>query len=148
MPNSHNSSSASASFRSEWKPSSVACGALIALGLLAAFSILASDLPRTYAWPAALIAPAWGSWLARRERIRPPIRLAWRADGALFVDGERVERPRLQWRGPLAFLDWRENGKARRLVWWPDTLPAAARRELRLAAMAAEAAQQRARMAP
>jgi len=148
MPNSPHSSSASATCRIEWRPSRVLCGALIALGLLADLSLLASDLPPACVWPAALVAPAWGFWLARRERRRAPIRLTWRADGVLFVDGERVERPRLQWRGPLAFLDWRESGKARRLAWLPDTLPAAGRRELRLAAMTAEAARRQARVAP
>ncbi|GAA5008272.1 hypothetical protein [Pseudoluteimonas lycopersici] len=121
---------------------------MILLGLLAGLSLLASNLSAGIAWPAALFALAWGFWLARRERRRAPIRLTWRADGVLFVDGVRVERPRLQWRGSLAFLDWRESGKARRLAWWPDTLPAAGRRELRLAAMAAEAARRQARVAP
>ncbi len=148
MPNSPHSSSASATFRSDWKPSAVACGALIALGLLAALSILASDLPRACAWPPALLAPAWGAWLARREWRRAPLPLCWRADGALFVGGERVDAAELHWRGPLAFLSWRRAGKAGRLAWWPDTLPAAGRRELRLAAMAADAAHPRTRMAP
>ena len=153
MPNSHNWSSASASSetaccRIDWRPSRILCGALIAFGLLAGLSLLASDLRPLFAWPAAMAAVGWGAWLARRERRRAPIRLTWRADGLLFVDGERVQHPRLQWRGPLAFLDWREGGKARRLAWWPDILPAAQGRELRLAAMAADAAHSRSRMAP
>ena len=148
MPNSPHSSSASATCRIDWRPSAVACGALIALGLLAALSILASDLPRACAWPPALLAPAWGAWLARRQWRRAPLPLCWRADGALFVGGERVDAAELHWRGPLAFLSWRRAGKAGRLAWWPDTLPAAGRRELRLAAMAADAAHPRTRMAP
>ena len=149
MPNSPHSSAASASCRIDWRPSAVACGALIALGLLAGLSMLASDLPRACAWPAALIAPAWGAWLARRERRRPTIRLFWRTDGVLFVDGEHVRCARLQWRGPIAFLAWDgADGRRRRLAAWPDTLPAARRRELRLAAAAAEAAHPPARMAP
>jgi len=149
MPNSHDWSSASASFRHDWKPSGILRGALIALGLLAGLSLLASDLPRIAAGPAALLAAAWGAWLAKREAGRVPVALAWRADGMLFVDGARAEAPELQWRGPLAFLAWRDPaGKRHRLAWWPDTLPAPRRRELRLAAAAAEAGRHRARMAP
>jgi toxin CptA len=40
----------------------------------------------------------------------------------------------VQWRGPLAFLWWRDGkGRRQRLQGWPDNLAAAARRELRLA---------------
>jgi toxin CptA len=154
MPNSPNSSTASASAeaascRIEWRPSAIACGALIALGLLAGLSTLVSDLPRACAWPAALLAPAWGAWLARREGRRQAVRLFWRADGGLFVDGERARCATVQWRGPIAFLAWdAADGRRRRLALWPDTLPAARRRELRLAAAASEAAHPRARMAP
>ena len=48
MPNSPHSSNASASFRSDWRPSAVLRGALIALGLLGGLSLLASDLPRAF----------------------------------------------------------------------------------------------------
>lgn len=149
MPNSPHSSNASASFRSDWKPSIVLCLALIALGFLAGLSLLASDLPRAFRWPAAFVAAGWGAWLARREWRRKPLEIHWRADGALLVAGERVEAAELHWRGPLAFLAWNSgDGRRKRLAWWPDTLPAPRRRELRLAAAAAEAARQRARMAP
>lgn len=149
MPNSPHSSNASASFRSDWKPSAVLRGALIALGLLGGVSLLASDLPSAIAWPAALAAAGWGAWLARRESRRERLSVRWRADGALLVAGERVEAAELQWRGPLAFLAWSDTkGIRHRLAWWPDTLPQAQRRELRLAAAAADAAHSRARMAP
>ncbi|MFT3896096.1 MAG: hypothetical protein QM719_00050 [Thermomonas sp.] len=122
---------------------------LIALGLLAGLSLLASDLPRACAWPAAFVAAGWGAWLAKRESSRKPLAICWRADGALLVEGQRVEAAGLQWRGPLAFLAWRDGkGRRHRLAWWPDTLPSPQRRELRLAAAAAEAARHRARMAP
>ena len=40
----------------------------------------------------------------------------------------------LHWRGPLAFMRFRgSDGGIRHLGWWPDTLDARARRELRLA---------------
>ena len=149
MPNSPHSSSASASFRSDWKPSAVLCAALILLGLFAGLSLLASDLPRGFAWPVAFAAAGWGAWLARREWRRKPLAVRWRGDGVLFVEEERVEVAELHWRGPLAFLSWRDAaGRRHRLAWWPDTLPGPRRRELRLAAAAAEAAWQRARMAP
>jgi toxin CptA len=149
MPNSPHSSNASASFRSDWRPSAVLRGALIALGLLGGLSLLASDLPRAFAWPAALVAAGRGAWRARRESCRKPLSVRWRADGALLVAGERADAAELRWRGPLAFLAWRDaKGIRHRLAWWPDTLPAAQRRELRLAAAAADAARHRARMAP
>jgi toxin CptA len=122
---------------------------LILLGLFAGLSLLASDLPRGFAWPVAFAAAGWGAWLARREWRRKPLAVRWRGDGVLFVEEERVEVAELHWRGPLAFLSWRDAaGRRHRLAWWPDTLPAPRRRELRLAAAAAEAARQRARMAP
>ena len=136
MPNSPHSYNVSASCRTDWRPSAVLCGALIALGLLAGLSLLASDLPDGLAWPMAAASPAWGAWLARREWRRSPRSLAWRTDGTMFVDGERVDAAELHWRGPLAFLSWRAGNRIRRLVWWPDTLTAAQRRELRLAAVA------------
>ena len=149
MPNSPHSSNASASFRSDWKPSIVLCLALIALGFLAGLSLLASDLSSAFAWPAALAAAGWGAWLARREWHRTPLEICWRADGALLVGGERMDAAELHWRGPLAFLAWRDRDRrCHRLAWWPDMLSAAGRRELRLAAMAAEAAHSRRRMAP
>jgi toxin CptA len=56
---------------------------------------------------------------------------------AVSVDGARVEDFTVHWRGPLAFARWRDGqGGVHRLAWWPDTLPASARRELRLAAPA------------
>lgn len=55
----------------------------------------------------------------------------------MSVDGERVAQAQLHWRGSLAIIEWKEpeirNGWQRR-VFWPDTLDAAGRRELRLAA--------------
>jgi toxin CptA len=67
----------------------------------------------------------------------------------LLVAGERTDAAELRWRGPLAFLAWRDRDRrCHRLAWWPDMLSAAGRRELRLAAMMAEAAHSRRRMAP
>jgi toxin CptA len=114
------------------------------LGLSAALSLLAADLPPIIAWPGALLAMAYAAWVARREARKPTVELCIR-DGVVTVDGEPVDRFRIDWRGSLAFVRWqgaqhrgsRQRGaspRMRRLVWWPDTLAAAERRELRLAA--------------
>ncbi|QOD90225.1 hypothetical protein H2514_08225 [Lysobacter sp. CW239] len=144
MPNSPTWSSTSATCRLEWRPSRWLIGSLSGLGLSAALSLLAADLPPLVAWPGAVVAMAYGMWLARREAGKPMVELCLR-DGVVTVDGEPVDRFQVDWRGSLAFVRWqaaphrdtRQRGgspRRRRLVWWPDTLAAAERRELRLAA--------------
>lgn len=40
-----------------------------------------------------------------------------------MVDGLPVDALDLHWRGPLAFLRYRDaTGRRQRLAWWPDTL--------------------------
>ena len=150
MPHSSRWSNTSAPCRIEWRPSRWLAGALLAIAALAAFSIVASEMPRPLAWPLAAFALARGGWHARRE-----LRQACREwvfpgnDAPVLLDGEPVEAVQVQWRGPLAFVSWRERGgKAGHLAWWPDTLPAARRRELRLAALPGEATRPRPAMAP
>ena len=125
-------------------------GALIALGLLSACSVLASEMPRAMAWPLAIAAGGYGSWLARHEHRRPPRQLLWPVgDMPVTLDGEPMQRVQLLWRGPLAFLRWRtSDGHAGHLGWWPDTLSAVQRRELRLAVQRSPAAQPGTSMAP
>jgi toxin CptA len=125
-------------------------GALVALGLLSACAVLASEMPRAIAWPLAIVAAGYGGWLARRERLRPRRQLLWPAnDMPLTLDGEPLQRAELQWRGPLAFLRWRaSDGRVGHLGWWPDTLSTVQRRELRLAVERRPAALQAASMAP
>jgi toxin CptA len=125
-------------------------GALIALGLLSACSVLASEMPRAMAWPMAIVTAGYGGWLARREHRRPPRQLVWPVgDMPVTLDGEPLQRVQLSWRGPLAFLRWRTgDGDAGHLAWWPDTLSAMQRRELRLAVQQRPAAQAFATMAP
>ncbi len=135
MSKSHRLSSASASCRIEWRPSRWVASWLAGLVLLAPISLVHSALPRPQAWPLALIAGivAFRQWHGYRRR--GAITLIVRADGPLEVDG--VIRPewQLRWRGPLAFVQWREGDRrlTRALSFWPDTLPPAPRRELRLA---------------
>ena len=156
MPDSIPSSSAFAPCRPdasvvrlEWRPSRWFAVALLLLGLLAAFSVLHCEMPRGFAVPLALAAVFRGTWLARSYIRLPVHHLAWPMEGELLVDGERVSDASLHWRGPLAFLAWSDaHGARRRLAWWPDTLPRAARRELRLAAGAAPNAPSIASMAP
>jgi len=106
------------------------------LGVLAAVSVVASDLPRWLAWPLALVALAYALRLARCEARKPRVDVVVGADGVVVsIDGIKVERFIVQWRGPLAFASWRDGqGRTCRLAWWPDTLRREPRRELRLAA--------------
>jgi len=125
-------------------------GALIAIGLLSACSVLGSEMPRAMAWPLAIAAAGYGGWLARREHRRAPRQLLWPVgDMPVTLDGEPLQRIQLQWRGPLAFLRWRtSDGHAGHLGWWPDSLSPVQRRELRLAVQRSPAAQPGASMAP
>ena len=108
---------------------------LWSLVLLAPFSLLASDLPRAVAWPFALAAMGWAIFDARRYRTLPARQLVIPAGrGVATCDGERIDALQIRWRGPLAFPHWRDpRGRRQRASWWPDTLPAGMRRELRLA---------------
>ncbi|MEO8366089.1 MAG: hypothetical protein ABI538_07770 [Pseudoxanthomonas sp.] len=125
-------------------------GALSLLGILGALSILASEMPRLAACPLALSALAFGLWRARRESKSPAHEFFFPGnDLAVMLDGAPIDLVEVQWRGSLAFVRWQgRDGRSRRLSWWPDTLPAARRRELRLAAGSLAASRQRQRMAP
>jgi toxin CptA len=108
---------------------------LFVLGILAGIAVIESELPGGISMPLAIAAFAYGSWLTRRELRRPARSLVIPANqSAATVDGHPVSDLQLQWRGPLAFLQWRDgDGRCRRLQAWPDSLAPAARRELRLA---------------
>jgi len=113
--------------------------------LLAVLSLLVSGMPPWMAYPLAAWA-AWSGWRGtRREWNRPAVELVFPGDGLpAIVDGKAVEGMCIEWRGPLAFAKWNVRpGEMRRLAWWPDTLPARSRRELRLAASGNEAARPR-----
>lgn len=123
--------------------------ALLCLALAAPAAVMASEMPRPLAWVLAPAALLHGLRLARREAARPRHSLLFTANGRLLVEGTAVSGIELQWRGPLAFLSWRDAGGARRrLVWWPDTLPSRWRRELRLAVSRLPAAPERPSVAP
>lgn len=159
MPNSTRSSSASArchpaadvsGCRLERRVSPLLVGVLLALAPAAAFAVLVSEMPRTAAWPLALAALAHGGWLAWNEvrAVRGDLVIAG-GTGRATVDGKAVEDLSVRWRGPIAFLEWRDgDGHRRRHVFFPDTLPAARRRELRLAAPAPAPARRAPSVAP
>ncbi|HLT44024.1 MAG TPA: hypothetical protein VK000_05110 [Luteimonas sp.] len=136
--------------RIEWRPSRWLLSALALLALLAAASILVSEMPRAAAWPLAAAALAHGILAVGRERARPVRSFVLGAgESPVLVDGAPVTGFDLHWRGPLAFASWRDaGGRRQRAAWWPDTLPPAQRRELRLAAPPPPAARRRASMAP
>ena len=125
-------------------------GVLVLLGILAALSILVSEMPRLAAWPLALSALVFGLWWAWRESRSPAREFFFPGnDLSVTLDGVPIESVEVQWRGPMAFICWQErHGRRRRLSWWPDTLPAARRRELRLAAGSLNASRDHRRMAP
>ena len=150
MSKSRRWSTVSAPCRLEWRPSGLLAAALLTLGLLAAASLLASEAPRFAAWPSALAASAYGGWLARRELRRPARGLTIpMADSPATLDDAPMADFHMQWRGPLAFVQWRDaQGRRRRMQFWPDTLSAPARRELRLAMIARASAPPTGSMAP
>ena len=131
-----------------WRPSAWVVGALWWFGPLGALSLLASDLPGPFAWPAAgwVVVLAWRA--SRSEARRPSVILEWPSDAPPVLDGRPLDHARLQWRGPFAFLQWREGRRLRALSWWPDTLPPATRRELRLATGGALTARRGGSVAP
>lgn len=136
--------------RIAWRPSRWLLAILAALTLLAPFAVLASEMPRMVAWPLALAALLHGLWSIGRERRRSPCVFVFAGDDVpVLLDGEAIDGVTVQWRGPLAFVRWRgSDGRVHRRSWWPDTLPPARRRELRLAAPAPVAASGAASMAP
>lgn len=145
MPHSTCSSSAYATCRPpieafgarlEWRPSRWLVAAQALLGALGALSLLISALPAPLAQAMAAVACGWGlasAWRLARQGSRV---LHWPADDSgPALDGELLAGARLHWRGPLVFLRWHDPaGRMRHLSWWPDTLPPASRRELRLVA--------------
>jgi toxin CptA len=119
----------------EWRPSRWLGAMLWALAALAPFSLVASGLPRGAASPLALVAFVRAVVDARRYRALPAQR--WVIPPGRRVptcDGVAVHGLRVGWRGPLAFLQWRDaDGRRRRASLWPDTLDGGMRRELRIA---------------
>jgi len=138
------SSSRSGSFRPidflplrlAWRPSRLLRCVLALLGTCACVALWLSEMPSPVALTAMPLVILFTVVRILREHRAPRRELVIDATGIAHLDDVRLDAPGLQWRGPIAFLHWREGRRTRRLVWWPDTLPPAARRELRLAASA------------
>ena len=133
------SSNSSSFCRIDWRPSRWLAAALGCLGLMAALSLWLSALPGWLGLPCALLAAGWGVFLARQQLQQAPCSIDWlggdepayltRPDGLI-----RIQRVTVRMRGPLATLAGTEaSGRTHRLAWWPDTLHAQDRRQLRLA---------------
>ncbi|WDS36706.1 hypothetical protein [Pseudoxanthomonas sp.] len=108
---------------------------VLVLGLLGVVSLAGSAFPAGVAIGLSVLVLAYTVWLASRY-LRQPARTLAIAGGALppMLDGVVLQRFSLQWRGPLAFAAWQDvQGANGYLIWWPDTLDARQRRELRLA---------------
>ncbi len=145
MPTSTPSSNRSARFRTttdgasarvRWVPSRLLMSLLAALTVCACLSLLLSEMPVVLVWLAMPSVLLLGARMILAESRRPGRELVIDAGGGVCLDGHRLDGPRLHWRGPIVRLDWREGRRRHTLLWWPDTLPAAARRELRLASAA------------
>ncbi|MGH8054339.1 MAG: hypothetical protein ACREP4_10510 [Stenotrophomonas sp.] len=111
--------------------------AISLLGLLGAIAALNCDLGPHQAWPLAVTSVVWAGVLVRKEWRRPLQRLLIpQPPSPARLDDLPLEALELLERGPLLILRWR-TAKARGvLLFWPDSLPRARRRELRLAVRA------------
>ncbi|MFC5595195.1 hypothetical protein [Lysobacter niastensis] len=126
-------SNASATCRLEWRPSLLLVAMLACLGVLAAVSVTLSGVPLAGSLPTAFLAVVEGVRLGRRE-LRRPARSLVIAGTTATLDGLPIKDVLVRWRGPMVFMRFRDaQGRWQRLVWWPDTLDARGRRELRLA---------------
>ena len=140
------SSSAFSNCRIDWRPSPGLRLALAVLALLALASLWLSALPAPLAVAGSVAVMAYAIRLHRNEAARVAFTLAWNSSESTAElnfgrHSQSLNDVRVLQRGPLAALQGRDElGRRQRYVWWPDTLPSAARRQLRLAAAAARPA--------
>lgn len=125
--------------RLAWRRSRWLQAMLCLLAVAAVAAMWLSDLPRPVCIVVDALVLGYMAWLLHRESRRPACVFARVSDAAEWrIESEgRVETLRhvdASFRGRLVVLTLEEaTGKARRYVWWPDTLDAAGRRMLRLA---------------
>lgn len=148
MPKARISSAASPNLRIDLAGSRLQAASLAGLGIAAAAGLFLTDLPTPVAALASPLCLAWAALLARREWGRPGRWLVLRTCGGVEVDGAAVEAFSVEWRGTLACLRWTTASGREHVVIWPDRLDAAARRELRLWALARRADAVTAAVAP
>lgn len=133
----------------EWRPSRLQ--GLVQLLVLAAapWLIAASAAPPGLQTRLLLLAWLLGGaqcWYGQRRAVRV-LQLDIRG-GPLLLDGHPIEAVTLQQQGPWLQLRWRGPRGRGCLLFWPDTLDRAQRRELRLAVSARAVPQQGRSMAP
>ncbi|MES2669125.1 MAG: hypothetical protein V4673_01735 [Pseudomonadota bacterium] len=122
------------------RPSRALAGAMLMLAVLVPWAALSSDLPTRVGGIVAVLAVCFAVGLAVRELRRTEQAVVIEASGAATIDGQAVEALRIDWRGTLGFVSWRDAaGRIHRRSLWPDTLSPALRRELRLAVPASGA---------
>ncbi len=120
-----------------------------ALAVLAPCAALASDLPIWVGGTVAALAACFALGLAVRELRGDTHQVVIDGSGGATVDGQAVEGFRIDWRGALGFVSWRDTaGLLHRRSLWPDTLSPALRRELRLAIPASSAVRSTDSMSP
>lgn len=128
----------SSTCRIDWRPSRLLVSALITLGALAVISLWLSALPLLIKIPLAMLALGYSLFLAGREARRRNFSVDLSSDGTtlLMVFADRSVQllaPRVTVRGPLACVSGvGQDGRTRRLLWCPDSLPVQSRRALRL----------------
>ncbi|WP_184387303.1 hypothetical protein [Xanthomonas arboricola] len=150
MPPTPHSSPISAPCRLEWRPSR---GLICALGVVMLLAVLAVWRSGVPPWLAGLLSAyaLLAGGRALRQLLRSPVRqllVPW-AETPASIDGVQVEGLQVHWRGPLAVVSWTQpDGRRERLHFWPDTLLAPQRRELRLAAQAHAISSRRPLVAP
>jgi toxin CptA len=111
---------------------------VVGVAVLAAVAWQLTAMPTRWATVAGLAGLGWAARRVRRDLAEPACEVTWRGgdDAAITGPGGTcvLANVTVRWRGALATLDGVDAaGKLRRLAWWPDTLPPAPRRALRLA---------------
>ncbi|MEA9557415.1 hypothetical protein VC273_16305 [Xanthomonas nasturtii] len=124
--------------RLEWRPSRGLVCALSLLAVLALCAVWRSGVPAWLAVISSIVVPVSvgrSLWLLLRSPLRQLV-VPW-GESPASIDGTQVQNLQVAWRGPIAVVSWtRLDARRERLHFWPDTLPAPQRRELRLAAQA------------
>jgi toxin CptA len=128
----------------EWRRSFWAVVALLGMTILAVCSVLMSGLSGVLRGLLIPFCCFYGIGLILSEWRRAPRRLVLGSGSVpAMLDGVPLRTMHLYERGPWVCVRARDmDGRRHCLVWWPDTLSPARRRELRLAVNAQTASRQ------